>query len=305
MRETHDGALRSARADPRPRLARRRRRPPARLGGRGRPRAPRSRRCRGRWPGARRSSGARLFERVPDGVRPTPAGALVVDAARDLTSRYGQLVALARPGPRPRDGAGPAGVPRLHGHVARARRCCARSTRTRRRSGSSCGRSRGTRSRATSGSARSTSPSPRSPPPGAYGWHVLQEERLVLVVPRHAPVARPDGGRPGRAGVGGADHHARRASGTASSSTACCARRAWRPSISFESQDLATIEGLVAAGLGVAVLPEAFAGHSGTVGLRADRRGRSADDRADVAHRPGADAAGAAVPGLRRRTDAL
>ncbi len=37
--------------------------------------------------------------------------------------------------------------------------------------------------------------------------------------------------------------------------------------MSFESQDLATIEGLVAAGLGVAILPEPFAGQSGTVGL--------------------------------------
>ncbi|GAA1933801.1 LysR family transcriptional regulator [Nocardioides hwasunensis] len=39
------------------------------------------------------------------------------------------------------------------------------------------------------------------------------------------------------------------------------------PRISFESADLATIEGLVAAGLGVAVVPEAFAGQSGSVGL--------------------------------------
>ena len=37
--------------------------------------------------------------------------------------------------------------------------------------------------------------------------------------------------------------------------------------VSFESQDLATIEGLVAAGLGVAILPEQFAGLSGTVGI--------------------------------------
>ena len=39
------------------------------------------------------------------------------------------------------------------------------------------------------------------------------------------------------------------------------------PRISFESADLATIEGLVAAGLGVAIVPEAFAGQSGSVGL--------------------------------------
>ncbi len=40
------------------------------------------------------------------------------------------------------------------------------------------------------------------------------------------------------------------------------------PQVSFESADLATIEGLVAAGLGVGIVPEVFAGVSGTVGLR-------------------------------------
>ena len=39
------------------------------------------------------------------------------------------------------------------------------------------------------------------------------------------------------------------------------------PTVSFESQDLATIEGLVAAGLGVAIVPEPFAGQSGTSGV--------------------------------------
>ena len=36
--------------------------------------------------------------------------------------------------------------------------------------------------------------------------------------------------------------------------------------VSFEIGDLATIEGLVGAGLGVAILPERFAGTAGTVG---------------------------------------
>ncbi|MDR7253091.1 DNA-binding transcriptional LysR family regulator [Nocardioides sp. BE266] len=39
------------------------------------------------------------------------------------------------------------------------------------------------------------------------------------------------------------------------------------PQVSFESADLATIEGLVAAGLGVGIVPEVFAGVSGTVGI--------------------------------------
>lgn len=45
------------------------------------------------------------------------------------------------------------------------------------------------------------------------------------------------------------------------------------PRVSFESADLATIEGLVAAGLGVGIVPEVFAGVSGTVGLRLSASG--------------------------------
>ena len=39
------------------------------------------------------------------------------------------------------------------------------------------------------------------------------------------------------------------------------------PRIALEIGDLATIEGLVGAGLGVAVVPDQFVGASGTVGL--------------------------------------
>ena len=40
-----------------------------------------------------------------------------------------------------------------------------------------------------------------------------------------------------------------------------------RLEVSFESADLATIEGPVAAGLGVALVPEQFAGLTGSVGI--------------------------------------
>ncbi|SNY68983.1 LysR substrate-binding domain-containing protein [Paractinoplanes atraurantiacus] len=39
------------------------------------------------------------------------------------------------------------------------------------------------------------------------------------------------------------------------------------PRVAFEIGDLATIEGLVGAGLGVALVPEPFVGASGTIGL--------------------------------------
>jgi DNA-binding transcriptional LysR family regulator len=47
------------------------------------------------------------------------------------------------------------------------------------------------------------------------------------------------------------------------------------PRIAFEIGDLATIEGLVGAGLGVAVVPDQFAGASGTVGVRLSTPGAS------------------------------
>jgi LysR family transcriptional regulator, transcription activator of glutamate synthase operon len=37
--------------------------------------------------------------------------------------------------------------------------------------------------------------------------------------------------------------------------------------VSFEIGDLATVEGLVGSGLGVAILPDQFAGVSGTIGI--------------------------------------
>jgi LysR family transcriptional regulator, transcription activator of glutamate synthase operon len=45
------------------------------------------------------------------------------------------------------------------------------------------------------------------------------------------------------------------------------------PRIALEIGDLATIEGLVGAGLGVSIVPEQFVGVSGTVGLPLTARG--------------------------------
>jgi DNA-binding transcriptional LysR family regulator len=105
-----------------------------------------------------------------------------------------------------------------------------------------------------------------APPPGEYGWLPLQYERLVLVVPpshrlRHrrridlAEVA----GEELVTTPPGFGHTALVADLFSEAGTTM--------RISFESADLATIEGLVAAGLGVAVVPEQFAGQSGTIGL--------------------------------------
>ena len=210
--------------------------------------------------------GARLFKRVPDGVRLTPAGTLVVDAARDLTSRYGQLVAslaavLDRSTGLVRlaflDSMATSLVPVLlrafHAHAPQVR------VQLRQEPGHEIARDFGL------GAVDLAITS--VPPPGQFGWHVLQEERLVLVVPGTHPwrdrdeVALSELGSEELITTPVGFGHRQLVDGLLREAGVA-------PPVSFESQDLATIEGLVAAGLGVAVVPEAFAGHSGTVGLR-------------------------------------
>lgn len=210
--------------------------------------------------------GARLFDRVPDGVRTTPAGALVVDAARDLTTRYGRLVSsLARtldPGTGLvrlafLDSMATSLVPTL----LRAFHADAPQVRVQLVQEPGHDIVRDFEQGAVDLAIVSDLP------PGPYGWHELQVERLVLVVPathrwrdrtevdlaelETEELVMTPPGFGSRTLVDGL----LRAAGVT-------------PAVSFESQDLATIEGLVAAGLGVAVVPEAFAGQSGTVGLR-------------------------------------
>ncbi|WP_091179536.1 LysR family transcriptional regulator [Microlunatus flavus] len=215
--------------------------------------------------------GARLFDRVPDGVRPTPAGSLVLDGARDLTTRYARLVgSLARVVDPDTglvrlaflDSMATSLVPSLlrafHAHAPQVR------VELRQEPGHDIVRD------FEQGGVDLAIVSDL--PPGPYGWHLLQEERLVLVVPathrwcgRTAVDVAELGGEelittpPGFGSRRLVDGLLREA-GVA-------------PTISFESQDLATIEGLVAAGLGVGIVPEAFAGQSGTVGLRLDAAG--------------------------------
>ena len=103
-------------------------------------------------------------------------------------------------------------------------------------------------------------------PEGDYGWLPLQEERLVLIVPpRHRLRSRrrvdlaelvEDELITTPVGFGYREHI-----------NQLFAEAGVAVPISFESADLATIEGLVAAGLGVAITPAQFAGLSGTVGI--------------------------------------
>lgn len=107
-----------------------------------------------------------------------------------------------------------------------------------------------------------TSPRPAG---GDLGWHRLQEEKLYLAVPPgHRLAARA---------------RVRLASAAAESfialdpstelrglTDALCRRAGFTPAIAFESAELATVRGMVAAGLGVAVSPRpADAGEGGPV----------------------------------------
>lgn len=207
--------------------------------------------------------GTRVFERVPDGVRVTPTGELVVTAARELTARYEQLVDDLASALDPDTGVvrlafldSMAGllVPRLlrdfHQVAPRVRLVLRQEP------------SREIVDDLATGAADLAITTRQD----GLGWAPLLDEREVLVVPAghrlsgrkrvalreladEEMVAIPPG-----FGYRQLVDDLLRVAGIA-------------PTISFESQDLATIEGLVAAGLGVAIVPEHFAGASGTVGI--------------------------------------
>ena len=116
-----------------------------------------------------------------------------------------------------------------------------------------------------SGAADLAITSPR--PAGPFAWQLLQDERLVLVVPPAHPLGER---REVRLAELGEEQLVTTPFGFGYRSLVdgLLRQAGIAPPISFESQDLATIEGLVAAGLGVALLPEPFAGQSGTIGVR-------------------------------------
>jgi DNA-binding transcriptional LysR family regulator len=209
--------------------------------------------------------GARLFERVATGVRPNPNGELVVAAARELTARYEQLrTELAvRLDPD-------AGVVRLAFLDSMATSLVPQLLRE---FHESAPRVRVLLSQEPAhdiiddlrtGAAELAITSAQ--PPGEFGWLELQRERLALAVPPHHRLR--DRKRVGLHEIADDELVTTPAGfGYTSLVTGLLAEAGVTPRISFESADLATIEGLVAAGLGVAIVPEQFIGVSGTVGI--------------------------------------
>lgn len=210
--------------------------------------------------------GVRVFERAADGVHLTPIGGTVVAAARELTARFALLRADLASVLDPDSGVvrlafldsmATSLVPRVlrsfHEHAPRVRVLLSQEPAHEIMDDLAAG--------AVDLAITSTRPL------DGYGWHPLQDERLVLVVPTGHRLLGRQRVRlqeladeelvttPVGFGFRSLVDSLLRDAGVA-------------PAVSFESQDLATIEGLVAAGLGVAILPEPFAGQSGTVGLR-------------------------------------
>lgn len=209
--------------------------------------------------------GARLFERVADGLVTSPDGELVVAGARDVLGRYQQLLLElgARLDPDRGtvrlaflDSMATSLVPRVlrdfHEDAPRVRVVLTQEP------------AHHIQRDLDHGVVELAITSVR--PDGDYGWLPLQEERLVLIVPpshrlrnrRRVDLTELVDDELVTTPVGyGYREHINRLLADANVSVP----------VSFESADLATIEGLVAAGLGVAITPEQFAGASGTIGI--------------------------------------
>ena len=208
--------------------------------------------------------GVRVFERTPTGVEPTPDGRLVLDAARDLVARHDQLRADLANRLDPDSGVvrlafldsmATTLVPKLlrafHAEAPGVKVVLSQEP------------AHDIRRDLERGAVELGLTMERS---DGLGWLPVQRERLVVVVPPTHRFRR-------RARVDLAeladDELVTTPAGFGHSALvqALLAEAGVSPRVSFESADLATIEGLVAAGLGVAIVPEAFAGLSGTVGL--------------------------------------
>jgi LysR family transcriptional activator of glutamate synthase operon len=209
--------------------------------------------------------GVRLFERDARGVHPNPLGDLTLAAARDLVGRYDRLrrdlaglldpesgtVRLAF-----LDSMATSLVPRIL-HDVREQAPHLR-VELRQEPGHVI------LPDLASGAAELAliSPEPRGP----YGWLPLQTQNLALIVPPgHRLVPRR---RARLADAAGEDFvTVPPGFGFRALVDGLFAAAGVTPRIALEIGDLATIEGLVGAGLGVALVPESFAGATGTVGL--------------------------------------
>lgn len=210
--------------------------------------------------------GTRLFERVSDGLVTSPDGELVVAGARELLARYQQLLLELEARLDPErglvrlaflDSLATSLVPRIlrdfHEYAPRVRVALTQEP------------AHHLQRDLERGVVELAITSVQ--PDGDYGWLPLQQERLMLIVPpkhrlrnrRRVDLTELEGEELVTTPVGyGYRAHINRLLADAGVAAL---------PVSFESADLATIEGLVAAGLGIAIIPEQFVGQSGTIGI--------------------------------------
>jgi DNA-binding transcriptional LysR family regulator len=212
--------------------------------------------------------GVRLFERVSSGVVPTPDGESVVAVAREMSARWEHVVAELAGRRDPDSGVvrlafldsmATSLVPQLlrdfHAAAPRVRVLLTQEPGHEILADLDTG----------AVELAVTTPGDQA----AYGWAPLQDERLVLVVP---PSHRLGSRRRVRVTELAEEDLVTTPVGFGFRALVdrLLAEAGVSPKVSFESADLATIEGLVAAGLGVALVPEQLAGQSGTVGIGLD-----------------------------------
>lgn len=210
--------------------------------------------------------GVRLFERVPSGVVTSPDGELVLSAAREILDRHQQLLRDLEIRLDPDRGTVRLAfvdsmATSLVPQVLREFHQAAPLVRVELAQESTHDVLRDL----TRGAAELAITAAR--PDGDFAWVPLQVERLVVAVaPSHRLAGRRqialselEGDELVTTPVG---------YGHRTLTDTLLSDAGLSPTVSFESADLATIEGLVAAGLGVALVTEAMAGLSGTVGLR-------------------------------------
>lgn len=210
--------------------------------------------------------GTRLFERDARGVHPNPLGAVVLDAARDIVDRHDRLrsdlAGLLDPDSGTvrlafLDSMATSLVPRILREVRQ------RAPRMRIELRQESSREMLHDLAAGDTELALISPRPRG---GPYGWLPLQRQRLALIVPPGHRLARRR--RADLTAVAGENVvMIPPGFGFRELVDGLFAAAGVTPRIAFEIGDLATVEGLVGAGLGVALVPEQFAGVSGTVGI--------------------------------------
>lgn len=209
--------------------------------------------------------GARLFERDAKGVHPNPLGDVVLAAAGDITDRYDRLLRELADLLDPESGTvrlafldsmATSLVPRIL-HDFRQEAPHVRIA-LRQEPGHEILRD------LAAGVSELAIISPR--PAGGHGWLPLQRQRLVLVVPAGHRLAQRRRVSLGEL-VGEDFVTVPSGFGFRSLIDELFAAAGVVPRVSFEIGDLATIEGLVGAGLGAALVPEQLAGTSGTVGI--------------------------------------